>query len=281
MKKVMYWALVLPLTASVILSGCKKDDEDIVPTPPPVTTPVDGLTFVGSGTLDEAEIDIRLYADQELFVGYNKIYTILLEKGTMNQVKSAEVTYMPMMDMATMSHTCPTENPISTDPTGGLFEGAAVFIMPTGDMGTWRFGVTVKDLSNNLLGQVDIDISVKMPADVRVFSFESPIDMKKIFITLAEPSKPITGMNDLIVLAHYKAGMTSFPAVEDLIIEFEPLMPSMGHGSPDNVNPVHMTIGHYQGEVNLSMPGWWQLNMTIKDNTGAILDDDHVFDVNF
>lgn len=277
----MYWALVLPLTASIVLSGCKKDDDDVIPTPPTVTTPVDDLVLVGSGTSDEANVDIRLYADEDLFVGYNKIYTVLLEKGTMKQVKSAKVTYMPMMDMATMSHSCPTENPESTDPKDGLFQGAAVFIMPSGDMGSWRFGVTVKDLADNLLGMVDINISVEMPTDARVFSFESPVDMKKIFITLAEPSDPITGMNDLVVLAHYKAGMTSFPELEDLMIEFEPYMPSMGHGSPDNVNPVHMSMGHYQGEVNLTMPGWWELNMTIKDNTGAILDDSHVFDINF
>lgn len=277
----MYWALVLPLTASIVLSGCKKDDDDVIPTPPPVSTPVDDLVLVGSGTSDEADLDIRLYADQELFVGYNKIYTVLLEKGTMKQLKSAKVTYMPMMDMATMSHSCPTENPESTDPKDGLFEGAAVFIMPSGDMGSWRFGVTVKDLSDNLLCMVDIDISVEMPTDPRVFSFESPVDMKKIFITLAEPAKPEVGMNDLIVMAHTKAGMTSFPAIENLNIEFEPTMPSMGHGSPNNENPVHMLNGHYQGVVNFTMSGYWRLDMTIKDDMNVVLDDTHSFDVNF
>ena len=283
MKKVMYWALMLPLTASIILSGCKKEEDDIIiPSPPVVITPVDGLTLVAKGTSDEANIDIRLYADQELFMGYNKIYTILLEKGTMKQIESAQVTYLPLMDMVTgVTHSCPTENPLLTDPVDGLFEGAAVFIMATSDMGAWRFGVNVVNLSNNVESFVEMEITVVMPPDVRIFSFQSPVDMKKIFITLAEPSKPITGINDLIVLAHYKESMTSFPALENLIIEFEPLMPSMGHGSPDNVNPVHMSDGHYQGEVNLSMPGWWELNMTIKDNSETILDDSHVFDINF
>ncbi len=42
-----------------------------------------------------------------------------------------------------------------------------------------------------------------------------------------------------------------------------------------------MSMGHYQGVVNFTMSGFWQLDMTIKDNADAILDDKHMFDVNF
>lgn len=282
MKKLIYWTLVLPLSASILLSGCKKDEEDVIPNPPVITTPVDDLTFVGSGTAEEAGLDVRLYADRDLFVGYNKIYAVLLEKGTTKQVKKAEVIYLPSMDMVTgMTHACPIENPESTEPVDGLFEGAAIFIMPSSDMGDWNFGVDIKDVSGNMLGHADVEITVIMPPDSRVFSFESPIDKKKIFITMAEPVKPKTGLNDFVIMAHYKEAMLSFPPLDNLVIEFEPIMPSMGHGSPDNVNPVYTSNGHYQGVVNLTMPGWWQLNMTIKDNTDAILDDSHFFDVNF
>jgi hypothetical protein len=282
MKKILYWALVLPLTASMLMAGCKKDDDEIIIPPPVIPTPVDDLVLVGSGTSADADLDIKLYADQKLFVGYNKIYTVLLEKGTMKQVKSAQVTYIPMMDMVTgVTHACPTENPETTDPKDGLFEGAAIFIMPTSEMGAWRFGVHVINNANGMEGEVDIDIAVVNPADARVFSFESPVDLKKIFITLAEPSKPEVGMNDLVVMAHVKASMTSFPPIENLNIEFEPTMPSMGHGSPNNENPVHMLNGHYQGVVNFTMNGFWRLDMTIKDDMNVIIDDTHSFDVNF
>lgn len=283
MKKVLNWALVLPLTASLILSGCKKDEEEIVvPTPPVIENPIEGKTLVGSGTSDDANVDIKVYADEALFVGYNKLYTVLYEKGTMNQIKSAHVMYHPMMNMNSgMSHACPIENPISTTPEDGLFEGAAIFIMPSGDMGSWKLGVHVHNHMNQQEEMTDLDIDVMTPADARVFSFVSPVDSKKIFITMIEPNDPEVGMNDFVVAAHFKESMTSFPAIEDLRIEFEPTMPTMGHGSPNNENPVHMMNGHYEGVVNFTMSGYWLLDMTIRDNMDAVLDDTHSFDVNF
>lgn len=281
MKKILNWALVLPLIASIGLAGCQKDNDEEVIQPPVINNPVEDKILVASGTSDEANLDIRVYADQDLFVGYNKLYTLLFEKGTMNQVKSGKVEYHPLMKMTAMSHSCPTENPEFTDPVDGLFEGAAIFIMPSGNMGSWTLGVTAHNNANGLEGTVDLDITVVSPTDARVFSFESPVDQKKIFITMVEPSGPEVGMNDFIVTAHVKESMMSFPALEDLNIEFEPMMPSMGHGSPNNENPVHILDGHYQGIVNFTMSGWWELNMTINDDMDAILDDTHSFDVNF
>ena len=283
MKTMFKWALVLPLSASIILSGCKKDEEEIKPfVPPPVDNPVEGKVLVGSGTIDDNDLDVRIYADQDLFVGYNRLYIALLEKGTYNMQKSAHVSFMPMMSMSTgMNHSCPTENPADTDPDDGLFQGAAIFIMPSGDMGAWTVDVTVHNHANGIEGSVTIPVVVTTPADTRVFSFESPIDQKKIFITMIEPSMPEVGMNDFIVAAHFKESMNSFPALEDLKITFDPLMPSMGHGSPNNVNPVHTADGHYEGLVNFTMDGWWRLNMSIADQNDVILDETHSFDVNF
>jgi len=38
----------------------------------------------------------------------------------------------------------------------------------------------------------------------------------------------------------------------------------MGHGSPNNVNPVHVSNGHYVGSVNFTMTGAWRINMLLK-----------------
>ncbi|MEQ9065025.1 MAG: FixH family protein [Vicingaceae bacterium] len=283
MKNVVKWAMVLPLSAALILSGCKKDEEEIVPfVPPPIDNPVEGLVMVGSGSIDENETDVRVYAEKDLFVGYNKLYVVLLEKGSTNQITSAHVMLKPMMAMNSgMNHSCPTENPEDQNPAEGLFVGAAIFIMPSGDMGNWTLNVTVHNHNNGLEGEVGIPISVMNPPDTRVFSFKSPVDQKSIFITMIEPSMPAVGMNDFIVAAHYRADMMNFPPLEDLNISFEPEMPTMGHGSPNNVNPVHTENGHYQGVVNFTMDGFWRLNMFIADQNDVILDETHYFDVNF
>jgi hypothetical protein len=41
-------------------------------------------------------------------------------------------------------------------------------------------------------------------------------------------------------------------------------MPTMNHGSPNNVNPVHKGNGHYKGKVNFTMTGLWRLHFTLK-----------------
>jgi len=40
-------------------------------------------------------------------------------------------------------------------------------------------------------------------------------------------------------------------------------MPSMGHGSPNNVNPVLTKNGHYKGKVNFTMTGDWRINLEL------------------
>ena len=45
--------------------------------------------------------------------------------------------------------------------------------------------------------------------------------------------------------------MMSWPADSSLSVTITPEMPSMGHGSPNNINPVHVGKGHYKGKVNL------------------------------
>jgi hypothetical protein len=40
-------------------------------------------------------------------------------------------------------------------------------------------------------------------------------------------------------------------------------MPSMGHGSPNNINPLHIKNGHYKGKVNFTMTGDWRINLVL------------------
>jgi len=60
----------------------------------------------------------------------------------------------------------------------------------------------------------------------------------------------------------------------------EPEMPAMGHGSPNNVNPVAIGNGHYKGKVNFTMTGLWQVNLDFM--MGADLaDDTQFFEIEF
>ena len=95
-------------------------------------------------------------------------------------------------------------------------------------------------------------------------------DSLSYFITLVEPMHPEVGLNDIEITIHVKETMMAFPPVEDLIIEMVPTMPSMGHGSPNNENPVHTAYGHYLGKVNFTMTGDWRIDLTISDELNII-----------
>ncbi|MCK4750942.1 MAG: FixH family protein, partial [Bacteroidales bacterium] len=71
----------------------------------------------------------------------------------------------------------------------------------------------------------------------------------------------------------YKESMMSFPPAEDLIVEIEPEMPSMDHGSPNNEHPVHLADGHYRGKINFTMTGWWRVHITLKKGDEVVTDE--------
>jgi hypothetical protein len=70
----------------------------------------------------------------------------------------------------------------------------------------------------------------------------------------------------------------SFPGIENYTVEIVPEMPSMGHGSPNNVDPTHSADGHYEGQVNFTMTGLWRINLNIMDGS-TVLDSTSYFEV--
>ena len=280
MKNIFKWALVLPLIASISFVSCNKDDDD--PVTPVVTSPVDGKVLIYEETSTEAEVDVKVYADEALYVGYNQLYVLLYEQGTKNMIKSAHVTFATEMTMMMgMSHASPIEDPSNTDPSDGVFQGAAVFIMPSEGNGTWTFKVHVHNHANNMEGEVMSEVNVISPTEAKMYSFLSATDNAKVFVSLVEPMMPEVGENKFEVVVHSKATMMSFPSMEDLNIEIEPEMPTMGHGSPNNVNPTHIGNGHYEGVVNYTMTGLWRVHMTVKDKDGNVMNDANYFDMTF
>jgi hypothetical protein len=56
--------------------------------------------------------------------------------------------------------------------------------------------------------------------------------------------------------------MMTFVPVEGASLVLDPQMPSMGHGSPGNVNPTATVPGVYEGKLSFSMPGDWETTIT-------------------
>lgn len=272
MKTIFKWALVLPIIASLGLQSCTKDDD--TSTSPKPKSPVDGKELIFTAQSIDADFDVKVYADEPLFVGYNRLYVMAYQLGTSKVITDAHVTFMPEMAMMTgMTHSCPVESPEEVVTSNGVFEGAVVFVMPSGG-GTWKLGLIVHNHVNNIEDTVESEVTVVSPTDVRMYSFLSQVDSTPMFVSLVSPLNPEVGKNDFELVVHQRLSMMDWPAVSGLTVEITPEMPSMGHGSPGNVNPVYSSMGHYaNGTVNYTMNGLWHINTVLKNSNGDIVDD--------
>lgn len=262
-------ALVFAL--AIIVVGCKKTTP-IDPEP----LPTDQYTLLQSDTV--SQYAVALYAEEALFVGYNQLFVQVTNASTGDNITDVTLHLMPMMDMGTMQHSAPTEQPGSAN-ADGLYEGQVVFIMPSGDMGSWM--VTVAIDNGNETIDVPMMVSVAEKDDPRMLTFlGDDAAQEKLFVSLIEPATWEVGINTFTVTVHRRETMMDFPPVEDLIVEITPEMPTMGHGSPNNVNPTHDALGHYTGEVNFTMTGFWRVHLTLKRGDDIVKEGVY-FDITF
>ncbi|MCP2043464.1 FixH family protein [Pontibacter sp. HSC-36F09] len=259
------WALSL---ITVFTTGCDKDDD----TP----TPTFAYQKIAEGKAAGTDFKIEVYSNEELTTGYNPIYIALFDASG-KRIEQADVSFQPMMDMGMKKHASPIENPSSGQAVDGYFPGAVVFTMPSGEMGSWTLGVQVQ--ANGQTGTFTTPVTIKEPTTSRLKSFVSKTDGAKYFVAYLQPKQPKVGVNDLEVAVYKASGMMDFPAVTNLTLALEPEMPTMDHGSPNNVNPTHTSGGHYKGKVNFTMTGLWHLHLTLSDASGEA--GKLYFEVNF
>ncbi len=263
MKKKFFHFILLFVSVSLVLSACKKDDD---PAPTPVaTSPTAGLSLLSESYAIGAGTKVEVWAKTSYYTGYNQLYLFLKDSVSGAVVKNAAIQLHPMMDMGTMMHSAPYENPASALSSDGLYPCAVVFLMSSMG-GTWTLDATINNNENGLAGMASFNVSVVDLPKSRIKSFISSTSSETLFVSLIKPADPVVGINDLEVVIHKRINMgMEFPADSGLTVEISPLMVSMGHGSPNNVNPVHMGMGHYRGAVNYTMSGDWQINFTFKD----------------
>jgi hypothetical protein len=259
---IMFRSIYIRVVVLVVaFAACSKSDT-VMP------DPTVGLTKIATGYATGAAAKVEVYAlSSNLTTGYQPLWIALYDSVSEKRITDAHVTMLPMMDMGSMKHSSPVENPASHEAVNQLFPGAVVFIMSSMG-GSWTIDINVHNHSNNKEGKLTIPVTVAEPSQKKLLSFTSAIDnTTKYFLAMVEPAKPKVGINNLEFVLYKKASMMSFPADSSLSISFEPEMPTMNHGSPNNVNPVHSGNGHYKGKVNFTMTGLWRLQLQLKSGT--------------
>jgi len=259
MKHIILYFLLTTLTFTLI--NCTDNEVKLDPTA--------GLIKLEDGHALGAATRLELWGRESFFAGYNKVTVVLYDSLNNQRITDAHIHFLPEMSMmGGMKHACPVEDPAEEAINEG-FTGALEFIMPTSDMGSWKLAVNVHNHLNNKSGMANFAIAVINPATACVKSFVTE-QSEKIFIGYYFPEKMKVGVNDFEVTAYKMVGPYEFTPVTDYTMIVTPEMPSMGHGSPNNVNPAYTSGGHYKGKVNFTMTGDWRLNLAISKNGDAI-----------
>lgn len=270
---------ILLSSISILLFSCKKDKvEPIVETPTPIVAEEGPkLVQIGEAYIIGAKAKAVVYSAKAFETGYNDIFVALFDSVDGKPLTEGHFDIMPMMDMGMMQHSCPVENTESTSATNGYFKSSVVFSM-AGTASQWSLNMTFHNHKNNLTGAGALGVNVVASTPSRMINTTLALDNNtKVLISLVNLTQPQVGVNDFEITIHKKESMTSFPAIENYTVEVVPEMPSMGHGSPNNVNPVHAANGHYKGKVNFTMTGLWRINLKLYKD-GVLISDDQYFE---
>lgn len=278
MKK--FILILFAMGSLLAINSCKKETKEEPQKEPETspTTPV-GMVNIGQTYIIGAKAKAYIYAKQALFTGFNTIYVALYDSADGTRLTDGHFSMGAEMDMGSMMHSCPNEENEEIDSTTNLYSGNLVFIMPTTMMGNWKLHIGYHNHKIDKEGEGELAITVKDATPVRLYSTElAADDSAKVFVSFVLPSKGKVGLNDAEFTIHEMATMESFPAITDYTIQMIPTMPSMGHGSPNNVDPTHTANGHYNGKLNFTMTGLWRIQLKLFKN-GTLLTDKIYFDI--
>lgn len=223
---------------------------------------------------------IELYTPSgKFYTGHNNIS--LRIKNTVNNqyVTNAQITWMPVMQMPTMQHSCPKSQIAKALGKSTVFEGFIVFQMTNTDASGWTLKLDYE--IENQSYTVTETISVFQNDKKNVSAFMGADNMRYV-VSIKEPLQPRIGNNDLTVGLYKMENMMSFPVVAGYTITLDPRMPGMGnHSSPNNTDLTLSAVDNfYHGNLSLTMTGYWVLNFQLLNSQQEVIKGEAVTEEN-
>lgn len=223
-----------------------------------VVTSFPGLTSIAKGTQGSASVE--LFSANPLTTGINRVFYHVQVDG--KTAAEANLVQHPEMAMMGMAHACPVTNPSSTANADGLFAGDLIFQMASGSGESWSLEVRLTPDGGT---ETAVDLgTLTVTAAPYLATFKIGEGMSAVYYVVAMElaAKAHVGLNDYVISVHQAApDKMSYAPVIDAALTVTPEMPSMGHGSTGNVDPVYTKDGFYAGKANFSMPGTWRIKL--------------------
>jgi hypothetical protein len=257
------------LIMAVAFTSCSKDEEIIIPV-------VDELeSFTKFKEITNATHTIELYSHMTVEQGYNEIKLRIKNNANNQYVKNADITWMPIMHMAMMNHSCPKSEIEKVSTNGEVYEGYIMFQMAQNATEYWdlKIDYIIDGVSYTSTTVIDVPASAKRKVNTFTGS-----DGVKYLVAYVDPHHPKVAVNDLAVGVWKMQDMMTFPVVDGYTVKIDPRMPSMGnHSSPNNVNATQTNSGDlYNGKLSLTMTGYWKINLQLAKPDGTIVKGEEI-----
>lgn len=246
------------LFLSLLLASCNKEN--------PVTPESTTSDYQKILTIDTAGYIVEMYSKTAsvLQVGYNELGFKISKDGT--ERTSGFLKFIPIMYHTNSSHPTPVSDTFYYDSSDKLFTGYACFIMLSDTTSVWAADYNFNNELSIRKNKFDV-----FPSPTSQMRFWLDMQTNNVYLlTLIKPANPSTGLNDYEVILHRTPDQTAYYEVDSAEIFVRPWMPSHGHGSSNNLNPVFKRNGKYEGKVNFTMPGQWYVYDSIKINNFII-----------
>ena len=266
----MKFLRILPLVLVIIFASCTSDNDDAT------VDELEGLTKFKeiSNTTHTTELYKHMGGLEQ---GYNEIALKIKDNATSQYITNADVSWIPLMHMAMMTHSCPKSPVTKVSTEGSVYEGYIVFQMAQNTTEYWdlKIDYTINGTAYTVTSVIDVPASAKQ----RVTTFTGS-DSVKYVVAYADPHHPKVGINDMVAGVWKMQDMMTFPVVDNYKLKIDPRMPSMGnHGSPNNVDLTQTVAGDlYNGKLSLTMTGLWKINLQLVNASGTVLKGETITD---
>ena len=262
--------IVAVLIMALALISCSDNDDSTT------VNELDGLTKFQEMT--NTTHTIELYSHTGVLVqGYNEVKLRIKDNATNQYIKNATVSWMPVMHMAMMNHSCPNSEVEKITTEGTLYEGYIMFQMAQNDTEYWdlKIDYSIDGVDYTTTSVIDVPASAK-----RTVNTFTGTDGVKYLVAYVEPHHPSVALNDMKVGVWKMQDMMTFPVVDGYTLKIDPRMPSMGnHSSPNNVHATQTSTGElYNGKLSLTMTGYWKINLQLAKPDGTIVKGEEITD---
>lgn len=195
-----------------------------------------------------------VYADAKLNNKYHTIYLRLRDTSGI-PINDKSLDFYPEMSMGRMKHGGPFEHPVALGE--GWYRGPMVFIMADiPQMGKgWQLH-TIRS-HNRLKDTLAIKIPVTSAATMRTMS-SGTRDDSRVFISCLLPDSVKQGKHPIRFLMNKMDGH-HFPVLDHYVIKLKTNRSTTETGASENFAAESTGNGYYEGTVNFSMPGRWEV----------------------